>query len=121
MCRLVALAAPDPGRPMGSRPLIGPRMRPEAAGGPRPHCRAAQYKSCCTGAIQAERATTLQIVSGRRRLQLSCERRRSSVRIRLVRPDQTLSRPALFWFIFFLARENPRRDELFEELKAKEV
>ncbi len=35
-CRLVALAAPDPGHAMGSRPLIGPRMRPEAAGGP-PH------------------------------------------------------------------------------------
>ncbi len=33
-CRLVALALPDPGRATGSRPLIGPRMRPEAAGGP---------------------------------------------------------------------------------------
>ena len=33
-CRLVALAVPDPGHAIGSRPLIGPRMRPEAAGGP---------------------------------------------------------------------------------------
>ena len=33
-CRLVALAVPDPGRAIGSRPLIGPRIRPEAAGGP---------------------------------------------------------------------------------------
>ncbi len=35
-CRLVALAVPDSGRAIGSQPLIGPRMRPEAAGGP-PH------------------------------------------------------------------------------------
>ncbi len=35
-CRLVAQAVPDPGRAIGSRPLIGPRMRPKAAGGP-PH------------------------------------------------------------------------------------
>jgi len=35
--------------------------------------------------------------------------------------EPALSRPVLFWFIFSLARENPRRDELFEESKAKEV
>ncbi len=28
-CRLVAPAVPDPGRAIGSRPLIGPRIRPE--------------------------------------------------------------------------------------------
>ncbi len=29
-------AVPDPGRAIGSRPLISPRIRPETAGGPPP-------------------------------------------------------------------------------------